>query len=111
MLLLVAESAVYYYPLVVSINQDIFLQTNMHGIGGFALLLGGGIFYTPGADADYLEKPNPVPGDFGFHEIWHLFVLGGVFLHHLFMCAGKYNFSFSLFMSILPENLLYIKEN
>ncbi len=57
----------------------------LFGIGGFVLLLGGGIFYTVGAAIYYLEKPNPIPGKFGFHEIWHLFVLAGAFLHYLFM--------------------------
>lgn len=57
----------------------------LFGLSGFALLLGGGIFYTVGAAIYYFEKPNPVPGKFGFHEIWHLFVLAGAFLHYLFM--------------------------
>lgn len=57
----------------------------LFGFCGFALLLGGGVFYTGGAAIYYLEKPNPVPGKFGFHEIWHLFVLAGAFLHYLFM--------------------------
>ncbi|MFP4180158.1 MAG: hypothetical protein ACLFSA_08910 [Spirochaetaceae bacterium] len=25
----------------------------------------------------YFERPNPLPGKFGFHEIWHLFVITG----------------------------------
>ncbi len=57
----------------------------LFGIKGFLLLLGGGVFYTVGAAVYYFEKPNPVPGKFGFHEIWHLFVLAGAFLHYLFM--------------------------
>lgn len=27
------------------------------------------------------EKPNPVPGKFGFHEIWHIFVILGAASH------------------------------
>ncbi|MBW8003434.1 MAG: hypothetical protein FVQ80_15710 [Planctomycetes bacterium] len=38
-----------------------------------------------GAAGYYFEKPNPVPGKFGFHEIWHLFVLTGAVLHFMFM--------------------------
>ncbi len=57
----------------------------LFGLSGFSLLLGGGIFYTVGAAVYYFEKPNPFPGKFGFHEIWHLFVLAGAFLHYLFM--------------------------
>jgi len=32
-----------------------------------------------------MEKPNPVPSKFGFHEIRHLFVLAGAAVHYLFM--------------------------
>jgi len=49
------------------------------------MILGGGIIYTVGAGIYYFEKPNPFPGRFGFHEIWHLFVLTAAFLHFLFM--------------------------
>jgi hemolysin III len=55
------------------------------GWGGFALILAGGVVYTVGAMIFYFERPNPVPGKFGFHEIWHLFVLTGAVLHYLFM--------------------------
>jgi hemolysin III len=55
------------------------------GWDGFALILAGGIVYTVGAMIFYFERPNPVPGKFGFHEIWHLFVLTGAVLHYLFM--------------------------
>lgn len=41
----------------------------------------GGLAYTLGAIIYGMEKPNPVPGWFGFHEIWHLFVLAGTFSH------------------------------
>ncbi|MBI4412141.1 MAG: hemolysin III family protein [Deltaproteobacteria bacterium] len=49
--------------------------------GGFVLLMIGGLFFTIGALFYYLEKPNPFPGKFGFHEIWHLFVLAGGVSH------------------------------
>ncbi|WP_018128079.1 PAQR family membrane homeostasis protein TrhA [Balneola vulgaris] len=49
---------------------------------GFAYWIAiGGIFYTIGAIIYGIKKPNPIPGKFGFHEIWHLFVLGGAFSH------------------------------
>ncbi len=55
------------------------------GIKGFSLVAAGGIMYTVGAAVYYFEKPNPVPGKFGFHEIWHLFVLAGAAFHFFFM--------------------------
>ncbi|HEX4444729.1 MAG TPA: hemolysin III family protein [Galbitalea sp.] len=35
------------------------------------LILVGGAFYTIGAIAYGLKRPNPFPGKFGFHEIFH----------------------------------------
>ena len=31
------------------------------------------------------EEPNPVPGRFGFHEIWHVAVILGAMFHFIFM--------------------------
>lgn len=45
------------------------------------LLLLGGFFYLLGSSIYYREKPNPFPGKFGFHEIWHLHVLAGSASH------------------------------
>lgn len=44
------------------------------------LVVTGGLVYTLGAVVYALRRPNPLPR-FGFHEIWHLFVLGGSALH------------------------------
>lgn len=41
----------------------------------------GGLAYTIGTILLGIEKPNPVPGWFGYHEIWHLFVMAGTFSH------------------------------
>lgn len=41
----------------------------------------GGLFYTLGAALYASRWPNPWPGKFGFHEIWHLFVLAGSVAH------------------------------
>jgi hemolysin III len=46
------------------------------------LLAGGGLLYSAGAVIFALQKPNFHP-QFGFHEVWHLFVLGGSTLHFL----------------------------
>ena len=45
--------------------------------GGIAWIVAGGLVYTAGAIVLGMERPNPFPGVFGFHELWHLFVLGG----------------------------------
>lgn len=55
----------------------------------------GGFFYTAGAIIYAIKKPNPIPGVFGFHEIWHLFVMGGVFSHYwaIYNYLPGFNFS------------------
>ncbi|MGA1862841.1 hemolysin III family protein [Deferribacter thermophilus] len=50
----------------------------------FMLLLYGGIFYTIGALIYATKKPNFFKF-IGFHEIFHIFVLLGSFMHFLFM--------------------------
>ncbi|MCL5109587.1 MAG: hemolysin III family protein [Chloroflexi bacterium] len=42
-----------------------------------ALMATGGILYTIGAIIYALRRPNPLPGIFGFHEVFHLFVVAG----------------------------------
>ncbi len=41
----------------------------------------GGFFYSFGALVYSVKKPDPFPGVFGFHEIWHIFVLLGSACH------------------------------
>lgn len=53
--------------------------------GGVALLLIGGLIYMVGFVIYYRRRPDPWPDVFGHHEIWHLFVIGGSFIHYLFM--------------------------
>ena len=46
------------------------------------LIVAGGMAYTLGAVVYAIKRPDPFPRVFGFHEIWHLFVLGGSALHY-----------------------------
>jgi hemolysin III len=52
---------------------------------GIGLLLLGGLFFMVGFAIYYRTRPDPRPGVFGHHEIWHLCVLGGSVCHFLFM--------------------------
>lgn len=45
--------------------------------GVMGLIAAGGAAYTLGAIIYALKRPDPVPGVFGFHEIFHLFILAG----------------------------------
>jgi hemolysin III len=54
-------------------------------LGALALMAAGGVAYTVGFVIFVLERPNPVPGVFGFHELWHLIVIVAAALHYLLM--------------------------
>ena len=53
----------------------------------FAWLLAGGIIYTIGGITYALKLPlfNSIHKNFGSHEIFHLFVMGGSICHFIFM--------------------------
>jgi hemolysin III len=44
---------------------------------GIGLLIAGGICYTVGAVVAGLERPDPVPAVFGYHEVFHALVIAG----------------------------------
>ena len=52
---------------------------------GLAWLVAGGIAYTIGAVIYARQRPDPFPGRFGHHEIWHLLVIAGSACHYAFM--------------------------
>ncbi len=47
----------------------------------FVLLVVGGGLYTLGGIVYGVKWPNPAPRWFGFHEVFHLFTLGGYITH------------------------------
>jgi len=53
--------------------------------GGLVWLLVGGAFYSLGAVVYARQRPDPWPPVFGYHEIWHLFVLAGSASHFVLM--------------------------
>ena len=48
-----------------------------------ALVIGGGLTYTAGGVVYALHRPDPWPASFGYHEIFHALVVGGVTLHYI----------------------------
>jgi hemolysin III len=54
-------------------------------MSGLAWLAGGGLAYTMGAVIFARQRPDPFPGIFGHHEIWHVLVLVGSACHFAFM--------------------------
>ena len=53
-----------------------------------AWLVVGGLAYSVGAVIYALKRPDPFPQVFGYHEIWHLFVLAGAAAH--FVLIARY---------------------
>jgi hemolysin III len=51
------------------------------GPAGFALLVAGGVTYTIGAVVYARKRPDPVPGVFGFHEVFHALVILAACFH------------------------------
>lgn len=51
------------------------------GVAGFVLVLLGGVSYTVGAVIHAARRPDPWPTTFGYHEVFHVFVLVAVLLH------------------------------
>ncbi len=51
--------------------------------GALGLMAAGGLAYSVGFVIFVVERPNPRPGVFGFHEVWHTLVLVGAILHYL----------------------------
>jgi hemolysin III len=64
--------------LAVAVIPEIF-----HAVGGvgLGLLLGGGLLYTAGAVVYARKGPDPWPKTFGYHEIFHAFVVAAVAVH------------------------------
>lgn len=56
-----------------------------------ALLVIGGLLYTVGAVVLARKRPDPHPAVFGYHEVWHTFVVGATACHFalvaLLVCA------------------------
>jgi hemolysin III len=47
-----------------------------------ALLIGGGLVYSLGAVTYAARRPNPVPGVFGYHEVFHAMTVLACGLHY-----------------------------
>jgi len=61
-----------------------FLPRLAHGLGfgSIALICIGGGLYILGALAYAVRRPDPWPEVFGYHEVFHLFVIAGAACHY-----------------------------
>jgi hemolysin III len=53
------------------------------GVAAFVLITVGGVIYTLGAVVYALKRPNPFPGTFGFHEVFHACTLVAAICHYV----------------------------
>ncbi len=47
------------------------------------LLVAGGLAYTFGSVVLGLNRPNPFPRIFGYHEVWHVLVIVACACHYV----------------------------
>jgi len=53
------------------------------GVTAVVLIVIGGILYTLGAFVYAIKKPNPSPGTFGFHEVFHTLTVAAFTAHYI----------------------------
>jgi hemolysin III len=53
------------------------------GIAALVLIIAGGVVYTVGGVVYGLKRPNPVPGVFGFHEVFHACTVVAAVCHYI----------------------------
>lgn len=58
------------------------LKTSI-GVGNLALIVCGGLSYTAGAISYAIRKPNLWPTIFGYHEVFHIWVVIGALFHFI----------------------------
>jgi hemolysin III len=60
--------------------------THMRGYE-LAMLLTGGALYSVGSLVYAMRRPDPFPRVFGYHEVFHLLVVGGTAVHFVLIAA------------------------
>jgi hemolysin III len=63
------------------------------GLPVVVLLLVGGLFYSLGAVVYALQRPDPSPRWFGFHEVFHAFTLLAFITHYIAVSFATYGAS------------------
>jgi hemolysin III len=53
------------------------------GVTAFVLIAAGGVIYTIGALVYGMKRPDPWPGTFGFHEVFHACTLLAALCHYV----------------------------
>jgi hemolysin III len=64
------------------------------GVTSMVLLAVGGLLYTAGGITYGLKKPNPWPGTFGYHEVFHAMTIVAAICHYIAVYFAMYNSPF-----------------
>jgi hemolysin III len=62
------------------------------GVAALVLIAAGGIVYTIGGIVYGLKRPNPIPGVFGFHEVFHLCTLVAAICHYVAIWLAVFSY-------------------
>ena len=76
-----------YVPIYVGLGWAAVFWADEFADGGspvaLALIVLGGLLYTAGAVVYGVKRPNPAPGWFGFHEIFHALTVAAFLAHYV----------------------------
>jgi hemolysin III len=64
------------------------------GVASLVLLAAGGVLYTLGGVSYAIKKPNPWPGVFGYHEVFHAMTIVAAISHYIAVYFAMYNSPF-----------------
>jgi hemolysin III len=85
-------------PLYVALGwAAVFVLTDILHIAGvtsLVLLAAGGVLYTAGAIAYAVKRPNPLPGVFGYHEVFHAMTIAAAICHYIAVYFAMYSSPF-----------------
>src|SRR3954454_2381040 len=85
-------------PLYIALGWvAVFVLTDiMHiaGVASLVLLAVGGVLYTLGGFVYAVKKPNPAPGVFGYHEVFHAMTILAAICHYIAVYFAMYSSPF-----------------
>jgi hemolysin III len=64
---------------------------NLVGVTVVVLMAAGGVLYSLGAVAYASKRPNPWPGTFGYHEVFHAMTIVAATCHYIAVYFALYN--------------------